>query len=505
MYQALYRKWRPKNFAEVSGQTEVIQMLRSQMKSGRISHAYLLCGTRGTGKTTVAKILAKAVNCPNLHEGDPCGVCEMCRGIADGSNVDILEIDAASNNGVDNVRDIRDAVIYTPAVSKFKVYIIDEVHMLSGAAFNALLKTLEEPPAHVIFILATTDPNKLPATILSRCQRFDFKPLSNEVLASRLRTVCDGEGIDADEGALSLISHLANGGMRDALSILDQCSAAGDKVTYESVANLCGMGARSYISALLEAIDERRYDEALKISEKLASQGKNFVLACEELLSAIRDMLVIKTVTKYEGFLTAPAEEAKALARCAENFTVSRLLSLSDILLTEREKLARGGGRQLDFELVLFRLCSPEARGDYSALEERVAALERGAVTAAPSPSPAPKKAEPKPAPAPEPKKAEPPKPTAKAPSPSFWAEVIAKCEPSLAATLRGSKAEINGTRLTVYTTGFYRTFLENELPKKTIAHIAAGITGVTYEVVIADLVKKDDPFSQVEGFKIYD
>ncbi len=507
MYQALYRKWRPQNFEDFCGQAEVVQMLRSQMKSGRISHAYLLCGTRGTGKTTIAKILAKAVNCQNLTDGSPCGVCSLCRSVADGSNVDIIEIDAASNNGVDNVRDIRDAVVYTPAMSKFKVYIIDEVHMLSNQAFNALLKTLEEPPAHVIFILATTDPNKLPATILSRCQRFDFKPLSAEILTARLKEVCLGEGFDAEDSALSLIAHLANGGMRDALSLLDQCSAGGQKITYSLVSSLCGMGARGYISMLLEAIDERDFASALKACEKLSREGKNFSLVCEELLSAVRDMLIIKTVEKYDGLVSAPEKEAQELAKIAADFTVPRLLSLADTLLGEKERLARNGGRQLDFELLLFRACSPETKNDFAALEERICALERAAVNPAPVSSPAPKGAEPKKA-EPAPAKPTPPPPAKAAASgtPPFWAELLSKVDGSLAGPLRMCKAELENDRLVIYCNDFARGFLALDLPQKTLAHAIKLVSGRDYEVILRDKNKKaDDPFSQIDGFKIYD
>lgn len=511
-YQALYRKWRPATFDEVCGQAEVVKMLRAQMESGKISHAYLLCGTRGTGKTTIAKILAKAVNCPSLKDGNPCGVCDSCTSISQGSCVDVVEIDAASNNGVDNVRQLREEVVYTPAVSRFRVYIIDEVHMLSNQAFNALLKTLEEPPSHVIFILATTDPEKLPATILSRCQRFDFKPLSDEILAARLCAVCEGEGFEADEKALSLIAYLANGGMRDALSILDQCSSAGNKITYESVAALTGLGARSYISSLLDAVSEKRYDEAIRLSSRLAAEGKSFALACEELLSCVRDMLIIKSVDRYESLLTCPPSEVPMLVKQADNFSNSRLLALADTLLAEKEKLGRGGGRQIDFELLLFRLCSPETQGEFAALEERVRSIEKLLANGVPTPAKAPASA-----PAPKPAKpaptrvAEAPKHTAApvkedAKAPSFWAELVKKSEPSLSVLLNSCKGEIVGEKLIIYAPKSRVTLLKMEFSMRSLKHTLSLVASDVREVEIREKAEAAiDPFSQIEGFKIID
>lgn len=265
MHQALYRKWRPKTFEDVSGQDHITSVLKSEVSSGKLTHAYIFCGPRGTGKTTCAKIISKAVNCEHPVNGNPCGKCPSCIAIEEGRTTDVIEMDAASNNGVDNVRDIRDGVAYTPADLKYKVYIIDEVHMLSVAAFNALLKTLEEPPEYVIFILATTEINKIPATVLSRCQRFDFHRVSEDVIAKRLRTVCDGERIDAEDAALYLIAGLAQGAFRDALNMLEYCSGVGGKITEKSAGELLGASSSELLCGMAVAIAEKMCRSLLKI------------------------------------------------------------------------------------------------------------------------------------------------------------------------------------------------------------------------------------------------
>ena len=275
MYQVLYRKYRPRVFSDVVGQEHITSTLSREIQTGKLSHAYLFTGSRGTGKTTCAKILSKAVNCLNPVDGNPCNECEICRGLDDGSILDVVEIDAASNNGVDNIRDIRDEINFSPANCKYRVYIIDEVHMLSIGAFNALLKTLEEPPAHVKFILATTEVHKLPVTVISRCQRFDFRRVSPEAMSQRMNFICDSEGLTADEDALTLISRISDGGMRDALSLLDQCSGHDKHITAELVCSVAGMTGKDHLFSLADAVQSGDCPKALGLISELHANSRN--------------------------------------------------------------------------------------------------------------------------------------------------------------------------------------------------------------------------------------
>ena len=295
-YQALYRKYRPITFSQVIGQEHITQTLKNELSSQKIVHAYLFTGTRGTGKTSCAKILAKAVNCLSPVDGDPCGKCEMCKAIADGKITDICEIDAASNNGVDDIRDLRDQVNFLPAAAKYRVYIIDEVHMLSIGAFNALLKTLEEPPEHVIFILATTEVHKLPATILSRCQRFDFKRIQHSAICERIRQIADAEGFKVTDDAATLIASASDGGMRDALSILDLC-VSGDKIIDEdTVASVCSMAGNDYLLKLANFIKIGDTQNALLLIDELHNSSVDMLRLLSEIIKHFRDLMIIKTV-----------------------------------------------------------------------------------------------------------------------------------------------------------------------------------------------------------------
>ncbi|MBR2100593.1 MAG: DNA polymerase III subunit gamma/tau, partial [Eubacterium sp.] len=298
MYQVLYRKYRPRIFADVYGQEHVTSTLQNEIQQGRISHAYLFTGSRGTGKTTCAKILAKAVNCENAQNGEPCNECEVCKGLDNGSIYDVVEIDAASNNGVDNIRDLREEANYTPTRGKYRVYIIDEVHMLSTGAFNALLKTLEEPPAHVIFILATTEVHKLPATILSRCQRFDFKRIQPETMAKRLHQVAELEGIELENDAAILIARIADGALRDGLSILDQCASRSKKVTSELVSIVAGLAGKEALFKLSECISAKQINEAINIIADLYQYSFDMERLCVEMINHFRNYLIVKTVNK---------------------------------------------------------------------------------------------------------------------------------------------------------------------------------------------------------------
>ena len=374
MYQALYRKWRPQTFADVIGQQHVTDTLRAQLQSGRLSHAYLFTGTRGTGKTTCAKILARAVNCEHPVNGDPCNECAACRGILDGSVLDVTEIDAASNNGVDNIRDLRDETRYTPAQVKKRVFIIDEVHMLSIGAFNALLKTLEEPPEHVLFILATTELHKVPATILSRCQRFDFRRIGAEDIARRLLDVAAGEGIELTEGAARLIARLADGAMRDALSMLDRAAAAG-AVDEETVTAALGVMGQDDGVHLAEHFKTGDLAAAVTLLEEYYSAGRDLAAVFDQMLGLIRDALLVKTSKTDVSALISPAYTVKTLQRLCDGLAASTLIAWSRIIGDSLDRMRSAANRRVEAELCAVRLCSLGAE-NYDTLGGRVEALE---------------------------------------------------------------------------------------------------------------------------------
>ncbi len=389
MYQALYRKWRPTRFADVVGQRHITDTLRAQLESGRLSHAYLFTGTRGTGKTTCAKILARAVNCTNLQGGDPCGECPACRGILDGSVMDVVEIDAASNNGVDNIRDIRDETRYTPASVKKRVYIIDEVHMLSQGAFNALLKTLEEPPEHVLFILATTEINKVPATILSRCQRFDFRRIAPHDIAQRLMEIAEDEHIPLTEDGARMIARLADGALRDALSILDRAAAGSSgPIDEEHVASGVGILAGDMAVDLMRHILTGDLTAAIGQLAESYTAGRELGAVLDQLLGLIRDMLLVKTSRSDVSALLSPAYSVKTINRLCEGVPASRLIAYTGILQDALVRMPRAANRRIEAELCVVRLCQLNA-DDYDTLSGRVDALEEklahGVVAAAPA------------------------------------------------------------------------------------------------------------------------
>ncbi len=376
-YQALYRKYRPQTFDDVSGQAAVTQTLKTQLVSGRMSHAYLFTGSRGTGKTSCAKILAKAVNCLHPDNGNPCNCCEACRAIDSGSCMDVLEIDAASNNGVDNVRDLRDDAIYTPSQVKMRVYIIDEVHMLSISAFNALLKIIEEPPEHLLFILATTELHKVPATILSRCQRFSFRRISQEDIAARLQYVAYQENIDLDDGAARVLARLADGGMRDGLSLLDQCaSATTGELTAERVYACLGIAGERRCGELMGYIAAHDTKSALALFNRLYTEGKDLGALLDELACLTRDLLVLKTagdagITMLSG--VASDQETLALTKALGSGELVRVL---ERLQATMAGFTRSASRRMDAELCLVELCQPELSLDVSAMNARLTRLE---------------------------------------------------------------------------------------------------------------------------------
>lgn len=376
MYQVLYRKWRPRVFSDVVGQPHITSTLKNEIESGRHSHAYLFTGSRGTGKTTCAKILSKAVNCLHPVNGDPCNECEICKGIDNGTIMDVIEIDAASNNGVDNIRDIRQEANFTPAKCKYRVYIIDEVHMLSTGAFNALLKTLEEPPEHVKFILATTEVHKLPATILSRCQRFDFRRIPSEDMISRMNYISSQEDITLEDDAAMLISRISDGGMRDALSLLDQCMGRDHHVTAQLVSEVAGLTSKDYLFRLADALCENDCAKAMEILDELHSSSCDMERLCSELINHYRSLMVVKTVKKAEEILVCTREEFAQTKSQSDRYSLDNILRCVDLLQETLANMKQGINKRIEMEMAVIKLSSPEVSRDTSALESRIAALE---------------------------------------------------------------------------------------------------------------------------------
>ena len=370
MYQALYRKWRPSDFADVVGQEHVTSILTSEVEHGKISHAYLFCGPRGTGKTTCAKIIAKAANCLSPVNGSPCGKCKACLSIEAGTATDVVEMDAASNNGVDNIRELREGVVYTPADLKYRVYIIDEVHMLSISAFNALLKTLEEPPEHVIFILATTELHKIPATVLSRCQRFDFHRVSMDAIVGRLETVCKGEGLHAEREALELIARLSQGGMRDSLNMLEYCAGDGETITVEKAERLLGAASRTLLCAIADAVASRDASAALAVIEEIYMSSRDIAVFWREWIAFCRDMMIALS-TRMAGV------RDELLKTAAEKFTLPGILYLLEVFMSAETDMQRSpANARLYAEMALIRACDASLSDGNAALLARISALE---------------------------------------------------------------------------------------------------------------------------------
>ncbi len=377
MHQALYRKWRPQTFDQVVGQEHITSILRYEAEQGAFSHAYLFCGSRGTGKTTCAKILAKVVNCLSPVNGSPCGVCEACRAIDSGAATDVLEMDAASNNGVDNIRDIRDEVVYAPSALKYRVYIIDEVHMLSTSAFNALLKTLEEPPEHVIFVLATTELQKLPATIVSRCQRFDFRRIATKVLSERLAYIAQEEGIDLDPEAARMLAKLAQGGMRDAISLLELAAGGGRAVTPMVVEEAVGSTGRGAMLELAHAVADQNYDLIFSRIHEAVQSSKDLAVFWQDLLSLWRDMLVIKTTQNAIAYLDLTDHEAEELKQAASRFSKETLFYHCKLLEDAYFAMQKANAaKRIVAEMTLSRMCDEALDTSNDALLSRLAKLE---------------------------------------------------------------------------------------------------------------------------------
>jgi DNA polymerase-3 subunit gamma/tau len=387
MYQALYRTWRPTVFSDVVGQGHITQTLKRQVEQGRVSHAYLFTGTRGTGKTTCAKILAKAVNCLHPVGGDPCNCCEACVGIDSGSCVDVQELDAASNNGVDQVRALRDEAVYAPANVKWRVYIVDEVHMLSTSAFNALLKILEEPPEHLLFILATTELHKVPATILSRCQRYSFQRISPKDIRERLEYVAGQENLDLRSDGAELLSRLADGALRDGLSLLDQCAAVGGTIDAERVLDTLGLAGNIQTAQLMEYILRRDAPQALDCFHRFYTGGKDVSAVLGELSALVRDLLLRKTAPEGSAALLSGGYDLSLLDKLGKNVSGKRLLFLASTIQRSAGDLYYSTNRRLDGELCILRLCDETLSGDLDGLAARIERLETSGVTLSPPPT----------------------------------------------------------------------------------------------------------------------
>lgn len=403
MYQALYRKWRPMSFDDVVSQPHVTTTLKNQIKTGKTAHAYLFTGSRGTGKTTCARILAKAVNCENPQDGEPCLDCKICKAADNGTLADIIEIDAASNSKVDDIRELREGVVYTPEMCRYKVYIIDEVHMLSQGAFNALLKTMEEPPEHVKFILATTEVHKVPSTIVSRCQCFDFHRIRTEDIVDRLLFISSQEGFTLEKDAAQLIARLSDGGMRDALSLLDQCVAFDDHITLEVVSNASGIAGRDYLFDILDSIADKDAVSALRTVDRLYSMSKDLKVLAGELLVQMRNVMLVKTVDECADLVICLPDEMERLRAIAEKLKIEDILRDISILQECSERFARCTSKRIELEMTFIKLCSDAPVGvkaekssgaqtaESTALLRRIASLEdklaNGVVAAAPKSS----------------------------------------------------------------------------------------------------------------------
>ena len=533
MYRAFYRKYRPSTFTDVVGQKHITTTLENAVKSGKTSHAYLFTGSRGTGKTSCAKILSKAVNCLNPQNGNPCNECEICKGIDNGAILDIIEIDAASNNGVDNIRDLREEANFTPANAKYRVYIIDEVHMLSIGAFNALLKTLEEPPAHVIFILATTEVHKLPSTILSRCQRFDFKRIPPEDMAVRLKEVAEKENLKlADDGAM-LIARIADGAMRDALSLLDRCSSCEGVIDSAAVASSAGLAGREYIFELCDCILEKNSAKALEVIDKLYNDSCDMERLITELTSHFRNLMVSKAVKNFEDMIICSQGEIEIIREQSAKTTLATIMSCIDILTASASTMKQGANRRTSAELCIIRLCTPSLDSDINALLRRISELESaiasGKVTVK-TQVPVPVKTEPKeetkpePTPAPVETKTEEiketvtetikEKPVAQ-PQPvkeektivpentgtvpfDIWPEVTEKLfakDPSLIAMLTGSSAFVHQNKyLLIKGSPVLELYLKTGDYSRIIKEAVAEVTGKTYTLAVYNNKQEEAP-----------
>lgn len=509
MHKALYRKWRPMIFDDVIGQDYIVTVLKNQIANGKIGHAYLFTGSRGTGKTTCAKIFSKAVNCLSHNSGDPCLECDNCKSIQNGSAIDVVEIDAASHTGVDNIREIIEESVYLPAVCKYRVYIIDEVHMLSTSAFNALLKIMEEPPAHIIFILATTEVHQVPVTIISRCQRFDFSRIEDSLIIGQLMKVANGEGINLSEDAAAVIARLADGGMRDALSLFDQCASYDNNVTREVVSSVSGQADRSFVLRIADAVINENAAEAISLAAEAHSGSLSFSFIVSELTALYRDIMIAKSVGTKKAELFPVGSDLQLISAYAERMPLSQIMFCLDTLSEALNTIGKSSYPNILFEQCLIKLCSPFLAADNDALLRRIEKLEQRllsvptdfspfssssaagpAAEAKPAavkpaaevevkrevstPAPAPV-----PAPAPEASFAE--KTEGKQPF-TIWDRVLdalSKTNPPLLAALKMSKAYIEGDVVYIDTTDFSFALLKgSENNRNTLKAAVAQVSG---------------------------
>ncbi len=519
MHKALYRKWRPADFDTVCGQDHITEVLKYQVSVGKTSHAYLFCGSRGTGKTTCAKILAKAVNCEAPENGNPCNRCAACRSINEGTATDVVEMDAASNTGVDNVRDLIDEVQFSPAALKYRVYIIDEVHMLSTSAFNALLKTLEEPPSYVVFILATTEMQKLPSTIVSRCQRYEFRRISTPILMARMREIAESEGIALDDSGAQVIARAAVGGMRDAVSLLELCAGNGARIDATVASEIIGSGDRGFLYELVRAVKDRQYEKVYGLVAEVVMRSKDLTVIWQDLMDIYRDLLVVKTCKDAREYLDLTEAEYETLRKLAADFTVETLTYHSRLLDEALQSMQRSAAtKRTTAELTLTRMCDPKLSLQTDALLARIARLEeeidklklgivtteapRAESTRAEAERPASPRAlnvpEEPPVRAKTPTKSEPPAPTASEDGAftalSCWSEVlenIAERNPSVAGFLSKTRAYYSpekGFMLSVvsdFVIGIINTpNILNELKAEISSKLGRNIMAEPFEIV---------------------
>ncbi len=520
MHQALYRKWRPRTFSGVCGQEHITAVLAHEVANGRTNHAYLFCGSRGTGKTTCAKILAKAVNCEHPVNGDPCNECEACRSIDEGRATDVLEMDAASNNGVDYIRDIRDEVVYTPSAVKYREYIIDEVHMLSASAFNALLKTLEEPPAQVIFILATTELQKIPATILSRCQRFDFRRIASPVIADRLAYIAENEGISLEREAALQIAKLSSGGMRDSISLLELCAASGAEVNVTRVNEVSGGAGRETLARTAEAVAAGDIEALFGMIAEAAAASKDMSVFFGELLSFYRDMLVVRCAKNAAAYLDLTPNEYEDTKRVAATYRTDQIIYHCKLLDEAYTSMQRGASdKRLCAEMTLVRMASEKHGSSAEALAARIAALEDriamgGIPSAVQTPQPV-EKTEVKAVPAIDAKTAAgettaasaAPQAEVKATAPARsypgWMEAVKTFERhdrAGAAFLKQAKASIAGDRVIIYVTdSFTKKIIESEKTKGQLLAVLRANTPSVADLTVVCVKAEDMPEDSID------
>ena len=523
MYQALYRKYRPMSFDDVVSQPHITSTLKNQILNDKTAHAYLFTGSRGTGKTTCARIFAKAINCLNPKDGEPCLECDICKNADNGSLADIIEIDAASNAKVDDIRELREGVVFTPELCKYKVYIIDEVHMLSPGAFNALLKTMEEPPPHVKFILATTEVHKVPATIVSRCQHFDFRRIRSEDIVERLKYIASKEGFSLNDDAAALIARLSDGGMRDALSLLDQCVAFDNNITIETVSNAAGIAGRDYLFDILDKISQRNTAEAIRIIDQLYDMSKDLKVLCSELLSQMRNVMLVKTVDNSTDLITCLPEETERLKALANSMSLDRILDVISILQQCNERFAIATNKRIELEMCIVKLCTAkegdskqtvtvtaDQSDEINALTMRIAQLESEVKNAqavkvvnkttstVPAAAPAVKKAVKKEPEATDPVKFTPLK---------EWPDILEKIKEEaqdIAPFLMDSKASINGNQfLVVVTSDFFIKKFQSSNDKAVLKKIVNDYYGKDFDFKLysakaVDTENKESPVDEL-------